>query len=118
MFFINGGDGFSNVVRLVGDITLSETINRDEVIKQYKGRTYPIKYQGYNINDNFVFSADCPNSKKSDLIYILEYVGDIFYRDWRNNWFYAMLSNSKFDIKDPQAYQFNTNITRLNGGVE
>jgi len=118
MFFINGGGGLSNVVRLVGDIILTENINRNEVAKQYLGREYPIKYQGYNLSNEFVFSADCPNSKKNDLIEIIEYIGDIFYRDWRNNRFYAMLSNTKFDIKDPEAYQFSTNITRLNGGVE
>jgi hypothetical protein len=118
MFFVNGGNELSNVVRLVGDITFVESINRDEVAKQYKGRTYPIKYQGSSINNIFSFSADCPNSKKTELIYIIEFIGNIFYRDWRGNWFYAMFSNTRFDIKDPQAYQFNTNITRLNGGVE
>jgi hypothetical protein len=113
MFFINGGNGFEDYVRLVGDILIGENINRNETIKQFAGRTYPVKYQGNSKIQNISFSADCPITKYDDLVEILESVGDIFYRDWRGRWFYALLSNSKLDIKDPQAYQFSTNITRL-----
>lgn len=115
MFFINGGNGFEDYVRLVGDISISENINRDETIKQFAGRTYPVKYQGNSKIHSFSFSADCPVTKYDNLVEILESIGDIFYRDWRGRWFYALLSGSKFDIKDPQAYQFNTNVTRLEG---
>lgn len=114
MFFINGGNGFEDYVRLVGDISISEAINRNETIKQFAGRTYPVKYQGNSKIQQLSFSADCPITKYDDLVEILESVGDIFYRDWRGRWFYALLSGSKFDKKDNLAYQFSTNITRLN----
>jgi len=114
MFFINGGNGFEDYVRLVGDISISEAINRSETIKQFAGRTYPVKYQGNSKVQQLSFSADCPITKYDDLVDILESIGDIFYRDWRGRWFYALLSGSKFDKKDNLAYQFSTNITRLN----
>jgi hypothetical protein len=118
MFFINGGNGFENYVRLVGDISISEFINRNEKIKQFAGRTYPVKYQGNSKIQQLAFSADCPVTKYDDLVEILESIGDVFYRDWRGRWFYALLYGSKFDKKDNLAYQFSTNINRLNGGVE
>jgi hypothetical protein len=114
MFFINGGNGFEDYVRLVGDISINESIGRDEVLKQFAGRTYPIKYQGNNKTQNLSFSADCPIEKYEDLKEIIENIGDIFYRDWRGRWFYAALLDSTFNMKDNQAYQFNTNIVRLN----
>ena len=113
MFFINGGNGFENYVRLVGDISISENINRNETIKQFAGRTYPVKYQGNNKTQQLAFSADCPITKYDDLVEIIESVGDIFYRDWRGRWFYALLSGCKFDKKDNLAYQFSCTITRL-----
>lgn len=113
MFFVNGGNGFEDVVKLVGDISISENINRDETIKKYAGRAYPVKYQGNQKIQQLSFSADCPVTKYDDLVEILESVGNTFYRDWRGRWFYALYSGSKFDKKDPQAYQFNTNITRV-----
>ena len=118
MFFFNGGNNFENVVRLVGDTSYNENIGRDETIKQYAGRTYPVKYQGNSKIQKISFSGDCPFTKYDDLVEIIENVGDLFYRDWHGRWFYAYLDNQKFDNKDAQAYQFSTNITRLNGGVE
>lgn len=115
MFFLNGGNGYEKVVKLIGDISINEQINRDETIKQYAGRTYPVKYQGDNKIQKISFSADCPVEKYHDLVDILESVGNVFYRDWRGRWFLALLSESKFTTKAPQAYQFNTNITRLEG---
>ena len=113
MFFVNGGNGFENYVRLVGDISISESINRNEIIKQFAGRTYPVKYQGNSKVQQLAFSADCPITKYDDLVEIIESVGDIFYRDWRGRWFYALLSGCKFDKKDNLAYQFSCTITRL-----
>ena len=113
MFFVNGGNGFENYVRLVGDISISESINRNEIIKQFAGRTYPVKYQGNSKVQQLAFSADCPITKYDDLVEILESVGDVFYRDWRGRWFYAILSGAKFDKKDNLAYQFSCTITRL-----
>lgn len=115
MFFINGGNGYEDVVKLVGDISINEQRNRDEVVKQYAGRTYKVKYQGDNKIQEISFSADCPVEKYQALVDILESIGDVFYRDWRGRWFLALFSNSKFSTKAPQAYQFNTNITRLEG---
>lgn len=117
-YFLNGGSGFGNFVKLIGDISVTEQINRDEINKKFAGRTYPVKYQGLNVNQNLTFSADCIVSTRDALKTILEYVGDCFYRDWRGRWFYCQFIDSKFTIKDALSYQFNTNIIRLNGGVE
>jgi hypothetical protein len=112
-FFINGGNNFEDYVKLDGDVSLTENRNREETIKQYLGRTYPVKYQGNNINHSFNFSAYCIDSKRAILVDIIESIGDIYYRDWRGNWCYVMLSGSRFKIKDPEAYTFNTSMTRV-----
>ena len=113
MFFINGGSGFEDVVRLVGDVSLSEERNRSQTYKQYAGRTYPIKYQGNYKTQNLSFSADCPITKYDDLVDIIEYVGNTFYRDWRGRWFYCMLDGSSFNKKDNLAYQYDTTVIRI-----
>jgi len=113
MFFVNGGSGFGNVVRLVGDVSLSEERNRSQTYKQYAGRTYPIKYQGNYKTQNIAFSADCPITKYDDLVDIIEYVGNTFYRDWRGRWFYCMLDGSSFNKKDNLAYQYATTVIRI-----
>lgn len=112
-FFINGGNNFEDYVKLDGDVSLTENRNREETVKQYLGRTYPVKYQGNNINHSFNFNAYCISSKRDTLIDIIEFIGDVYYRDWRGNWCYVMLSGSNFKIVDPQAYTFTTNMTRV-----
>ena len=113
MFFLNGGSAFSEVVRLVGDVSITEARSRSQSAKQFAGRTYPVKYQGNSKQQDINFSADCPITKYNDLVSIIEYIGNVMYRDWRGRRFYCMLQGTSFDKKDNLAYQFSATIIRL-----
>lgn len=113
-YFLNGSDGLETVIKFVGDVSCDEKRSRDEVIRQFAGRTYPVKYQGNNKTQILTFSADCPiDNLYDDLVTVLEYVGNIFYRDWRGRCFYCQIDNPSFKEKDNTAYQFNCTINRI-----
>lgn len=113
MFFINGGAGYEEIAKLFGDVNISETVNRNETYKNFYGRNYPVKYQGRGLNQSIILSIDCPISKRDILETIIEYIGNVFYRDWRGRHFKCILVNPKFDSKSPEAYQFTVQIIRL-----
>jgi len=117
-FFINGGENFELIARLIGDNKINENIGRNEVLKQYKGRSYPVKYQDSSLSQVIEFSSDCLIATRDTIEDIINNDGNIFYRDWRGRWFYASISKCTFEPKDPAAYQFSCTITRLNGVIE
>jgi len=112
-FFINGNEGFEDVIKLIGDVTYSESKGIEEAIKKYEGRDYPVRYQSNNKYQELTFTADLPVEYYNTLFSIIEYHGTIFFRDWRGRWFDCQISNPRILRKDNYAYTFSCNIIRL-----
>lgn len=113
LFFINGGEGFEEVIKIIGDVNYSESKGIEETIKKYEGRDYPVRYQSNNKYQEITFTSDLPVEYYDTLFDIIEYAGPIFYRDWRGRWFDCQLSNPRVLRKDNFAYTFSCNIIRL-----
>jgi hypothetical protein len=113
VFFINGGDLYSDYVRLIGDVDTDESLGRNEVLKRFAGRTYPVKYQGEELNNSLSFSCDLPYINYQVMSDIINSIGDVFYRDWRGRYFKCSLTGCKLSSKDQTAYQFSCTIVRL-----
>jgi hypothetical protein len=113
-YFLNGSEGLGTAIKFVGDVTCDENRSRDEVIRQFAGRTYPVKYQGNNKTQILSFSADCPfDTLYDDLVTIIEYIGHIFYRDWHGRYFYCQIDNPSYKEKTNTSYQFSCTINRI-----
>ena len=112
-YFINGGDGFSEFVKIIGNVQISEQRERAETLKQFEGRTYPVKYQGSYKRQILNFSCDLPFEFYDTLFDIIEYVGAIFFRDFRGRWFYCSIQSPKVTRIDNNAYQFSCTIERV-----
>lgn len=112
LYFINGGDGLSEVVKFISDVTATEKREVNENLVQYYGRTYPVRYQGYSKSQSIDFSADLLFTDYDKMIEIIESWNDIYYRDWKGRNFYCKLEGCKFDHKDQVAYQFGCAVIR------
>lgn len=113
VYFINGGNNFEDSVKIVGDVTLSEIRTQAQTLKQFEGRTYPVKYQGEYKNQDITFSCDLPFEYYDTLCNIIEYTGNIYFRGFRSRWFLCAITNSRFVKKDNYAYTFSCNIRRI-----
>lgn len=114
-YFLNSGSGFEDYVMLKGDTSLSESIGIETTLKQFEGRTYPVKYQGIAEDAFLDFSCDLPTTDYSTLLSIIRYIGDTIYRDYTGRWFYCALTACQFTKKDNSAYQFKCTVTRIEG---
>lgn len=115
-YFINGGAGFADLVKIIGDVQISEQRTRTETLKQYEGRTYPVKYQGTAKTQVLGFNCDLPMEYYETLAGIIEYVGHVFFRDFRGRWFYCSIQTPRFTRIDNEAYQFGCTIERIENG--
>lgn len=116
-YIFNTGSNFGTYITMVGDISFNEKILPDIALNKYEGRTYPNKYIGTSKNQIISFSCDLPFADYETMLSILDSADDIVFRDWKNRWFYCVVSNAAFNKKDHESYQFSCEITRVEGGV-
>lgn len=113
-YIFNSEANYSNHIVLTGNNSLSEKIERENKVIQFEGRTYPVKYQGTSISQTLTFSSDLSLSNYDTLVDIIQYTGDIMYRDYLGRRFTCNINNATFNkIETGHAYQFSCNIERV-----
>jgi hypothetical protein len=115
-YIFNTGNNFENYLVMTGDINFGEKINPDITLNKFEGRTYPVKFTGTSINQNISFGCDLLFTDYDTMTSIINSTNDIVFRDWKNRWFYCAITNSNFNKKDHEAYQFSCEIIRVEGG--
>lgn len=56
--FINGGNGFSQVARLLGNPSVETSVEREKVLHQFAGRTKPVEFLGASRSRSYKLSGD------------------------------------------------------------
>ena len=113
-YFLSGGPGWGNVIRFLGDVSITENLGRDTVLRTFAGRKYPVKFQGEALTQELSFSAETTEREKVKAI--AEYAGSVYYRDYQGRRFTCAIMNPKLAKKDRGlAYQFSCNIVRTEG---
>lgn len=115
-YFINNGEDYDQYINLRGDTSVVEDISIDTEIISFEGRTYPVKYQGSQINHIITFGCDLPYEDKETLDNIIVTTGNMFYRDFLGRYFLVSIFNPKFTRKDNSAYQFTCTLVRVEDG--
>lgn len=115
-YIFNTGNNLETYLVMSGDINFGEKINPDIALNQYEGRTYPVKYTGTSINQSINFGCDLLFTDYDTMVSIINSSNDTVFRDWKNRWFYCVVTNASFNKKDHEAYQFSCEITRVEGG--
>lgn len=114
-YYINVGDDFNSYVGFIGDNSVNESYEKDIVLNRYEGRTYPVKYEGSQIEQSISFSSDLLNELRDDVITLIEATGDKIYRDYDGRWFHCEITGNKFTRKTNTSYQFSCTVTRVEG---
>ena len=115
-YYINTGDNYSTLVKLVGDVRLIENMGIDTVTQQYEGRNYPVEYKSDKRSQIISFSCDLPISQYDDIVDVINSTSTTFYRDYWSRWFTCSLSKARLTKKDNAAYQLDVVITRTEEG--
>lgn len=114
-FYLNTGENYSTVIKLIGDTTFSERAGIDVVNQVYEGRTYPVEYKSLRKHEQLSFSCDLENEDYNTLKAIIESIDQIFYRDYLNRYFNISIIDANFRKKDQYAYQFQGTFVRVEG---
>lgn len=115
-YFLNSGNDFSEYVEFIDSVSLTENCGRETILKHYEGRTYPVKYQGNKLVYEFSFSGIVSRENKDALVALIEYVGDVLYRDYTGRYFYCAITEPSFaKIEKGRYYTFSCTITRMDG---
>ena len=115
-YFLNSGDGYADYLSLYKNVAVGENPNRITVLNKFKGRTYPVKFQGDEINQEINFSCMITYSELNDARDFVEYLGDFFFRDYTGRWYSCALINPQFTKqKKGLNYTFSCNIIRVEG---
>lgn len=112
-FYLNGGNGYEDFVKLRGDVDFNEKVLRDTTVKKRYGRTRKVKYQGENIDHTLNFSCELLKSQYSDFIDILETIGDHLFRDWNGRYMEIAILDNKINKKDNDSYQVQIYMERV-----
>lgn len=112
-YFINGCANYSEILKIIGDVGYSEEKFRHETLKQYEGRIYPVKYQGISKTNKLRFTCDLPSEYYDNYTNIIEYVGNIFYRDFHGRHFACSIQNPVLNRSGNTSFQFNCIIERV-----
>ncbi|MFA5732807.1 MAG: hypothetical protein WC934_12510, partial [Acidithiobacillus sp.] len=117
-YFINGGESYSDFVKLYKNVELTENLNADTVIQAFNGRTYPVKFQSDAKLQIISLSVMIDESEKDEVVSILEYLGNTFYRDWTGRHFQCSFSDISA-IKQVKGFQYriSANVTRVEDEV-
>lgn len=111
-YFLNGGNNYENYIDIYGDILFSDSNQKDTVLKQFEGRTYPVKYTGDSIQRLVTLQGDVLISDYSTVKTITEST-NCFYRDYKGNYFKCSINAPQHDKKDVYAHQFKCIIQRI-----
>lgn len=112
-FYLNSGENYGDVIKLVGDTSLSERFGIDVTTQSYEGRNYPVEYKSSRKKTTLSFSCDLPNEGYETLKGIIESQYQVFYRDYLDRWFNISIIDSTFRKKDQEAYQFQATFVRV-----
>ena len=117
-YFINGGESYSDFVKLYKNVELTENLNADTVIQAFNGRIYPVKFQSDAKLQIISLSVMIDESEKDEVVEILEYIGNTFYRDWTGRHFQCSFSDISA-IKQIKGFQYriSANVTRVEDEV-
>jgi hypothetical protein len=113
VFFLNSGNNYSTYLRIIGDVKYTEGRNRDQVLKKFEGRVYPVKFMGDRIDQEINFSCDLPYTDYDTMIDIIENDNNIFYRDWKSRWFSCAIDSPQFALNKQAGYIFTCKLIRL-----
>ena len=112
-YFINGGNGYEDYIKLRGDTSIDTKFGRDTAVKHYHGRYYPLKNQGENLFTIINFSCDLPKTDYETIKSIIETSGNHFFRSYEGTHLQCSITNSGKQKKDNAAYQFSCTIERV-----
>lgn len=113
-YFLNAGAARGEVIRFRENVSLTESIGRDTVLRQFAGREYPVKFQGEALLQELSLSAETTDRNKAKEI--AEAEGEIYYRDWQGRRFTCAVTSPKLSKIDRGfAYKFDCTITRTEG---
>lgn len=112
-FFLNGGDGYGDYIKLSGDISIDENRNRQTAVKKYHGRTYGVKKQSANKIHTIKFSCNLPKTDYDAFFDIVETVGNHFFRDWNGRYFEIAILDAKDSSKDQNNYSITCLFERV-----
>lgn len=110
--YLNGGVDYEEYICIYADILFTDVNSIDNVLKQFEGRTYPVKYQGTAKRRTITLSGDVLISDYETMKLITEST-KCYYRDYKNNKFKCSITQSTFDKKDAYGYQFKCIIERI-----
>jgi hypothetical protein len=114
MYFLHTGANYSTYMKLYKNVEMSEKRGRKTVLRQYEGRTYPVKYQGIVLTNEFLFKVEIPEEDREDLVDIIESVSDIMYRDWTGRKFKCTVIEPSFNkTSQGKHWVFSCNIIKI-----
>lgn len=114
-FYLNSGDNYSDVIKLIGDTSLTERLGIDSATQSYEGRIYPVEYKSSRKYSQINFSCDIVNSDYETIKTIIESTSQVFYRDYFGRWQNILIIDSNLRKKDQYAYQFIATFIRVEG---
>jgi len=112
-YYLNGGNGYEDYIKLRGDTSISEQFGRETKLKKYHGREYPVKHEGENKYQIITFSCDLPKTDFETIKNIIETAGNHFYRSYEGDYFQCGITNPNKKDKSNAAYQLSLTIERV-----
>lgn len=109
-----------SLLRLPGNIDVSDSTNPDVSLVEYIGRKYPVSYYGTQLGISSSWNADIPK-EDIDTIYALRrlqvWTGDVYVREPSGSGYWANIKVSFSQKHCDVIVPVSLDVTRVSGGV-
>lgn len=109
-----------SLLRLKGNIDVSDKHNSDISLVEYTGRKHPVSYYGTHLGETSTWSMSIPKEDK-DTLYALRrlaiWMGDVYVREPSGSGYWASISVSFSQKHSDVTIPVTLDISRVEGGV-
>lgn len=114
LYFINSGSNYLTYVILSQETEVTDKVERETVLNQFEGRSYPVKYQSDLLNQEISFSCDILVADLASVKAIVQTADDLFFRDHSGRWFDCAIINPNFvKQENGRVYNFKCTIIQI-----
>lgn len=99
--FLNAGTAHDAIARVCYDTTVSAAVDRETVLHEFEGRTYPVAYQGDALGETFSLAGSVDASEMPNLKAVLMGDQPLWYRDWTGR--RLSVSAGRLTIKEAES---------------
>lgn len=109
-----------SMIKLRGNIDVSDNVTPQATLVNYIGRTYPVSYYGTAIDSSATWNMDIPKSDKETLYALRRlqnWKGDVYVREPSGSGYWANVAVSFSQTHKEVVIPISLNITRVEGGA-